>query len=866
MSVLLTAAEQRDIMTTLWQDLRFGFRMMRKAPGFTAVAVLSLALGIGANTALFSLVDAVLLKTLPVKEPERLVLFNWQAGTNFRTTGQRGIFVGGLPPGRRGGSSFHLASFEKLRAQLNEPNSPLTDLFAFARLQPLNVVIDGQAEVAEAQAVSGGYFAGLGVSPVIGRPIDYADDNAAAAPVATISNRYWQERFNSDPGVVGKQIKLNQNTFTIVGVTPPGFKGALQVNDYPSISVPIAFETALLGENSATTRGEKRGVWWLHLMGRLKAGATITQARESLDGVFRAQALEMMPPPKKTNESVQLDPKDYPTLVALDGSRGMWEVRHIYSSSLYLLFGVVGLVLLIACANVANLLLSRAALRGPEITVRLAVGAGRGRLFRQLLTESVLLALCGGAVGVLFALWGKDALAAMGSKYGDFLPSDVQYSLNWRVLGFCVGVSLLTGVLFGLAPAWRATKLNLTSSLKEGGRGSHGVSRSRLSKLLVIAQVAASLLLLVGAGLLIRTVQNLQGVNLGFNQNNLMIFSLNPGSAGYKDERLVQFYQQLFARLDAIPGARAATFAVSPLISNYVNNTSLILPTETPENAGNHLTNLHTVRENYFSTMEIPLLRGRGFTAQDDARAPKVAIVSEALARKYFPNDDPIGQRVGLEGEDDKVEIVGIARDTKYNNQRQEIEPMLYKPWLQDKQIGEMFFAVRATGEPTALAASLRQAVSEVDNTLPLVDLKTQVVRSEETLSQERVFAQLLTFFALLALTLAAIGLYGVMAYSVAQRTNEIGIRMALGAQIADVLRLVIWQGLRLVLVGLVVGAAGAFALRKLIATQLFGVKATDPLTYIVVGALLLVIAFLACFIPARRAANVDPLVALRYE
>jgi predicted permease len=856
------------MLQTLWQDLRYGLRMMRKTPAFTAIAVLSLALGIGANTALFSLVDAVLLKTLPVKEPDRLVLFNWQAGRPFRISGQRGIFVGGLPPDRRGGSSFHYALFDKMRSVAQDENSPLSDFFSFADLRDLNVVIDGQAEIAETQVVSGGYFAGLGVPALVGRTINQADDDVAAFPVAVISHRYWVERFGADRGVIGKQIKLNQNTFTIVGVTPPSFKGALQVNDYPSISVPIVFEPALLGENAAMARAGKPGAWWLHLMGRLKPGATIDQARDSLNGTFQAEALTMMPAPSKANQAAQIEPKDFPVLVGLNGSRGMWEMRSIYSSSIYLLFGVVGLVLLIACANVANLLLSRAALRGPEITVRLAVGAGRWRLIRQLLTESVLLSLGGGALGVLFALWGKDALSAMGNKHGDFLPSDIDYSLNWRVLGFCLGVSVLTGLFFGLAPAWRATSLNLTSALKESNRGSSSVSRSRLSKLLVVGQVAMSLILLVGAGLVLRTVQKLQTVNVGFNQDNLVVFSLSPGSAGYKDEKLVQFYQRLFERVDAIPEARAATFATIPLLAHYTNNTSLILPNETAQTAADHLTNTEIVRENYFQTMEIPLLRGRGFNAKDDAHSVPVAIVSETLARKFFPNEDPIGKRVGFDDETaGKVEIIGVARDIKYNSQREGDDPLIYMPWLQQrKEIGQMFFAVRSTGESTALVAALRKAVSEVDNSLPLVDVKTQVMQSQGALSEERVFAQLLTFFSVLALALAAIGLYGVMAYSVAQRTNEIGIRLALGAQLGQVLRLVIWQGIKLVLVGLVVGVAGTFALKKVIAGQLFGVTASDPLTLIAVGGLLLLVALVACFIPARRATKVDPLVALRYE
>lgn len=856
-------------MQSFWQDLRYGLRMMRKAPGFTAIAVLSLALGIGANTALFSLVDAVLLKSLPVKEPNRLVLFNWQAGKPFRLTGMRGTFVrGSAPPGMRGGSSFKSSIFERMRAeQQRDPNSPMTDLFAFARLNDLNALVDGQAQVAKAQAVSGGYFAGLGVQATIGRTITPVDDDASAPPVAMISHRYWQERFGGDPAVIGKQITLNKNIFTIVGVLPLTFVGTAQVDDRPEITVPIAAEPVLESERPMVDRPGKPAPWWLHVMGRLKPGATTEQAKQSLDGVFQSLALELMPPPRRENEPTQIEPRDYPHLTARPGNRGMWEMRSVYSSAIYLLFGVVGLVLLIACANVANLLLARAALRGPEITVRLALGAGRWRLIRQLLTESLLLAASGGAVGILFALWGKDVLEAMGGR-GSFLPSDIEYSLDWRVLGFTIGISMLTGILFGIAPAWRATSLDLTSALKESNRSAGGASRSRLSKALVITQVAISLVLLVGAGLFVRTLRNLQQVELGFNQENLLLFSLQPRTAGYKEDRLTQLYQQLFTRLDALPGARAVTFAQFPLIAHYVNNTSLILPGETATSRAEHETNVQVIRENYFTTMQIPLLRGRGFSTQDDQRAPKVAVINQSLADKFFPNENAIGKLVGFNEQTlGKIEIVGIVGDTKYNSQREEISPMIYTPWLQAEEgIGEMSFAIRSAGDPLALIASIRQAVREVDGNLPLVDLKTQAAQSSETLREERIYANLLSFLGGLALLLAAIGLYGLMAYSVAQRTNEIGIRMALGAQSHDVLRLVIWQGMKLVLVGVLVGGVSAFALKKLIASQLYGVTATDPLTYAAVGTLLLLIAALACWIPARRATKVDPMIALRYE
>ena len=853
-------------MKTILTDIRFGMRGLLKHPAFTIVAVLTLALGVGANTALFSVVDAVLLKKLPVQDPERLVLLKASWNSKFSPGSYDGSNMRDPATGLTVGTSFPMQTLTRLRQE----QGALSDVFAFSPLE-VNFNAGGQAEVVSAQAVSGNYYSALGVRAMIGRTITEADDNAGASPVAVLSHRFWSNRFNADPAAVGKQVNINNVAFTIAGVTPPGFAGTSQVGTSQDVSFPIAWEPQINGEQS-NLKGE--GVWWLRIMGRLKPGATLAQAESSLAGPFQQSVLEHRAL-RKTDTGAALrtlEPGDLPKLGVESGSQGEMNTRHWFGPALRLLAGVVGVVLLIACANVANLLLVRASSRRKEIAVRLAVGASRWRLVRQLLTESVLLAAVGGALGVLFAFWIKDGLL-MVTEWGGREMSALTPRLDLRVLGFTLGLSCLTGIIFGILPALRATNVDLTPALKDAGRSSSGIGRSWLSKSLVVVQVSLSVLLLIGAGLLIRTLRNLQHVDMGFNANNVLLFKVDPSLLGYRDEKLADLYQRSFSRLEAVPGVQSVTFSRSPLLAHSSWTSSAYVPGEMGANGKPRESDVkvHSVRENFFSTMEIPLLLGRGLTEQDDARAPRVAVVNQAFAKAHFGNENPIGKRFGFAPEKpDDIEIVGIARDAKYTSQRDEIQPTVYQAWRQVlRRMTFATFELRTVGDPAASIAGVRQAMREVDSNLPLSDMRTQKQQADETLAMERMFAKLLTLFGLIAQQLAAIGLYGVMAYVVSQRTHEIGIRMALGADRRKVLMMVVRQGMVLTLVGIAIGLAAAFVLTRYLeslTSMLFGVKPRDPWTFAVIAVGLGLVALLACLVPARRATKVDPLRALRYE
>ncbi len=829
----------------MFQDLRFGVRMLLKHKGFTLVAVLSLALGIGATTALFSVMDAVMLKTLPVRDPEQLVVFRWLGSTGWYK-GFMGSNDKDAATGLEATSSMSSAAFERFRDQ----NQTMTSVFAFASLGLLNLNVDGQAEMASGQVVSGNYFAGLGVPVGLGRTLTSEDDKTSAAPAAVINQRYWQRRFGGDPAVVGKVIYISGAAFTIVGVTPPGFFGTLEVGAAPDITVPLG-TLAQVSRRYAEFQSSASN-WWLQIMGRLKPGVRAEQAQAELTALAQRHALELPNDAgeKRTAPQISLD----------SGSQGLTRQRQRFSSQFDVLVALAALALLIACVNLANLSLARAATRQREMAVRLSVGASRLRLVRQLLTESMLLAGVGAALGLLFAYWGKDALLAL--LVGSSNEFAVDLRLDWRALGFTAAISVLTGLLFGLAPALRATRIELAPMLKETP-GAGAAPRLSLGKALLVAQVAMSLALLTGAGLFAQTLRNLNRIDAGFARENLLIFSVNP-----RDEaaRRASLYQQLTERLAALPGVRAVSSSRYPLLAFRYTGEEVSVPGYTPRPDEDMNVRTAEVAPNFLATMGIPLLLGREFTPQDNQPAPNVAVVSQALTTRFFPTQNPLGQHISVGGI--AMQIIGVARDTKYGGIREAITPVVYLPYLQNRPAppAEMSFAVRTVGDPHAAIAAMRQALQSIDRNLPLFGVRTQSELIARSFARERLFATLSSFFGLLALALVCIGLYGVMSYNVARRTHELGIRMALGATGGAVLRMALGEALWLVLTGLALGLVAALTATRWLAHLLYGVTPADPLTIGLATLLLLAVAMLAGYLPARRAARVDPLVALRHD
>lgn len=849
--IVLGTNQRTNMIQGIWQDLRFGLRTLRKQRGVTVVAVLSLSLGIGANTAIFSLIDAVLLKMLPVKNPEQLVFLE----------------MGGAPPSPKRSSNLSYAFFEQLRTE----QKPLIEVCTTAGSPRVSVTVDGQADVAAVQQVSGGFFAVLSVNALLGRTLTEEDDKVPGGhPVAVISHHYWQRRFARDPAIVGKSIALNGHPFTIIGVTPPEFFG-ITVGEAPDLWAP-AMMYAQISPGRSIEQYFNSPLQFV--LARLKPEVTEQQARVALTGLWQ-QGLSAASGSRLSPEEQQSLRQQ--SIVLTPASQGFSILRTQFSEPLRILMVVVGLILLIACANVANLLLARANARRKEIAVRLALGASRWRLIRQLLTESLLLALTGGALGLLFAWWGGGLLLALvgSGRESIFL----KLTLDLRMLGFTAAASLLAGVLFGLAPAWRATRVELTPTLKDGARGARGGTRLGLGKTLVVAQVALTLLLLIGAGLFVRSLEKLRSLDAGLTQENMLLVSTDPRMIGYQGRQIAELYQRLLERLKAIPGVRAASLSRQGLLSAGGTSGSVYVQGRTPSPDENKLTKSGNgavldipfrcdVGPDYFATVGMMMLRGRDFTARDNERAPKVAVVNETFARYFFGNEDPLGRHFGFSLESSgQIEIVGVVKDAKYNSLREQSLRTFYIPYLQDSGAWrETTFQIRTAAEPTHLIAAVRQVAREVDANLPLFNVKTLATQVDESLVQERLIGTLSSFFGLLSLLLTCIGLYGIIAYAVSQRTHEIGIRMALGAQRGAVLRMVLRQGMKLILLGVGLGLTGSLIGTRIIASQLFGVTATDPATFIGAPLLLLMVALLACWIPARRVTKVDPLIALRTE
>ncbi len=812
-------------METLWQDLRYGARMLGKSPVFTAIAVLTLALGIGANTAIFSVVNGVLLQPLPYEEPERLVMV-WNELTKE-----------GLP---------QLWFSEPELIDYRERQQSFEGMAAFSggggnltgRGEPLRVT---------AANVSANFFPLLRVDALLGRTFTPEEDTPGNDRVIVLEHGFWQRRFGGDPAIIGETVSLSDNPYTVIGVMPSGFA-------FPDGTVDLWTPLAI----AANPR--KRGSHYLRVLARLKSGVTFEQASADMHNI--AKQMEQDYP-----DYYRPDRAWNTYLIPLHESE-VGEVR----PALLVLLGAVGFVLLIACTNVANLMLARAAVREKEVAIRAALGAGRLRIVRQLLTESVLLALVGGAAGLLLAFWSLRVLVALGPEN---LPRLEEIGIDAGVLGFTLGIALLTGIVFGLVPALHASKPDLHDALKEGGRSAAGAAHHRLRGLLVVSEVALSLVLLIGAGLMIKSFYRLLQVDPGYRTENVLTFRLSLPSARYaEDHQVLGFYRRLQEKVAALPDVRAAG-AVSHLPLGGAYSSGSVFVEELPPNSPNRSfgyfeADRRLATPGYFRAMGMNLLMGRLLEESDHAEAPLVTAVDESFARRAWPAEpNPIGKRVAVnqtpDGEPLWRTVVGVVRHVKNYGLDVEGREQIYFPHAQFP-ISTMFVTVRTGGDPVVAQAAVRNQVAALDPSLPLFNVATMEERLAESVAQPRFNVLLLGIFAAVALVLAAVGIYGVMSYSVGQRTHEIGIRMALGAQPGDILRLVVGRGMVLALIGVAVGLAGSFALTRFLESLLFGVSATDPATFAGVALLLAAVALLACYLPTRRATRVDPLVALRYE
>jgi predicted permease len=819
-------------MHDLFQDIRYSLRTLRKSPGFTAVAVLSLALGIGAATAVFSVVNAVLLRSLPVPNPQELRVVQWTAidarprslNGYFNVTGNRAVAECVSPA---------------LFASLREAGKERADVFGFAPVEDAVVRSGSESFSAGGMVVSDNFFSALRVSPVLGRLFGPGDAGAGAAMQVVISFDLWGRRFGHDPQVVGRSLTLNGSVVTIVGVLPEGFTGVRPGSPH-EFFVPMVPDSPFL-ERAVSVADH----WWVRMMARLRPGTTDAGLKAALETAFVPQALPQMKQPE---------------ILVRPGGGGLAFDRDAYGKPLLMLLAVVGLVLLVACANISGLLLARGAARRHELAVRAALGAGRWRLLRQALAESVTLALVGGAAGVLVALWGRSAISRLLAQSDEGLRYDL--SLDLTVLGFGLLVALLTAFLSGLLPALRSRTVDPNAALKS--RTALGTPRLGAGRALVVAQIALSLVLLSGAGLYLRTLANLKRIDVGFETDRLLVFQLNANSVGYPDAQLASFYERVQSSLAGIPGVRGASLTVFPLLDNKGSSGTFTFVGRALASGENPQTSRLVVGETFFDTMGIRLLRGRGPTAGDGGDAPKAIVVNETFARRYFPGEDPIGHSINTWRA--KWQIVGVCGDARYQNVRDPVPPTVYIPFRQFPLRFGAYFVVRTQLPPMALAGAVRGAVAAIDPGVPVAHLTTQDQLIDRTIGTERLFATLCGGLAGFALLLCCVGLYGLLSFNVARRTREIGLRMAIGARPRDVARGILGEASILATIGAGCGLPVVLAVNQLIRSQLYGVKPTDPLTLTIVTATLGIVTVVAAWLPARGAARLDPMLALRHD
>ena len=835
-------------MTGLLQDLRYALRQLRKSPGFTAVAVITLALGIGANTAIFTVVNGLLLKMLPVREPQQLVVVGDPTRPNQRSNGTPRADVFSYP----------------LYKELRDRNAVFTGLCAGATDHRIEVDADqGQSpgEKLNGRMVSGNYFPVLGLEPAAGRLFSDADDTTESAnPVVVLGYEYWKRKFALSSAVIGKDIRLNGYPFTVIGVAPAGFDGDV-VGERMALFVPLSMQPQIIrGRHWRNAPNNS----WLSLLGRLKSNITPVQAEANLNIVFQ-QAV-------KGDYGAALSSDDRKAIhdlrisVAGDGN-GLSDLRGDYRIPLLLLMGIVGLVLLIACVNVANLLLARASSRDREIALRLAIGATQRRLLQQLLTESVLLGVLGGVTGSFLAIWGVRLLVGL-------LGSHATLPLvpDWRVLAFTITISLLTGLIFGLMPALQTLKVRVTPALRNATRAAaEPGAKFSWSKGLIAGQVAVSLLVLFSAGLLVRSLQKLMTQSFGYSRDHLVIARLDPTSAGCSNETMKLLAQELVVRLTSAPGVRAVTYSTNGLFAGTESSDAIIVPGFSASSPSERSALEDYVGPDYFGVVGIPILTGRDIRAQDTPTSNRVAVVNEAMAKHYFAGQDPFGRQFMIDDPDwlnKPITIVGISRDAKDHSSgmREEVKPRFYMAFQQVPEPDQIVIEAQASGPPSGAIANVQAQIKAADPRLPISFVEALDILVRDSAGDQIALAKLSTFFAGLALLLACVGLYGVISYTVAGRTREIGVRMALGARRIDVMGLVLRESMLLVTIGLVTGIPLALASARLLHSFLFGLKSTDPFSLIAVILLLGLVAAIAGFIPARRAARINPMVALRYE